>query len=954
MRNRVTRHIRFRSVLLGCSASAALLFTVAVPVEALAQQTPSSDSLAEVTVTATRVKRDGYEAPTPTTVLNDADIAAAAAPNIAQFVNEIPSLAGSATPTTQVGYVSNGTNGINALNLRNLGENRTLILLDGQRVGPSTTTGWVDINDFPQALVKRVDVVTGGASADWGSDAVAGVVNFVLDKDFTGLKGEASGGLTTYGDDGNYNLSVAAGAPFAGGRGHILLSLEDAQDNGVRDLPRSWYNGSKIIENPTYTPANGQPQLLVLPNVGFATATPGGIIASGPLAGTYFGPGGTPHQLVKGPITSALFMQGGQWPYTDDQTVQDLAPSASRQNAFLRTSFDITDHVEVFGQISFGLADSREHVATNLWPSDFGLTVQPDNAFIPSSIAGQVTGPFSFGTQNLELGEITVSTRRTSWRPVVGANGDFDFLGSNWTWDAYAQGTYNDVAVKGANMMNVGNWFNAIDAVRNPATGAIVCRSTLTNPTNGCVPFNLFGVGVNSQAALQYVEGTTKGRTQIQEVAEGGTLRGNPFDDWAGPISVAAGIEHRRESVGGIGDPLAGDWYEGNYRATHGAYDVTEGFFETVVPLVKDIPFAKSLDFNGAVRETSYSLSGQVTTYKTGGTWSPIDDLTFRVTRSHDIRAPDLSELFSAGQASTVSYTDPAHGNTSSLAFQVTNGNRDLKPEVSDSTEVGLVLRPRFLPGLQASADYYHLNITQAIATLGGQQIVSQCFAGYSSFCPLITRNGAGIITSVAVQPLNFASQVASGLDFEVSYKRDLATIEPSLDGSLSLHLLATRYLNDTYNNGVSPPINYVGGAQQDGFGDLSLPRWRYLATVGWNNESFSTQLTVRGVSDGLLDTTYISCASNCPAQTSTQAANNRTISNNHVPGAIYFDTNFTYKLATETNTSLFLNIKNILDTSPVQVPYGPGLDGAPQDDANPILYDTLGRSFRFGVRFKI
>lgn len=945
-------------VALFSGASIAAVMGMSVPAYAQSTETrakaPAAADLeaSDIVVTATRVTRDGYKAPTPTTVLGSEAIAAAAAPNIANFVNQIPSLSGSATPATQTGYVSNGTNGINALNLRNLGPNRTLVLLDGQRVGPSTTTGWVDVNTFPQSLVKRVDIVTGGASAGWGSDAVAGVVNFVLDKDFTGLKGDFSGGLTTHGDDGNYNASLAAGFKFGGGRGHILASLEYAKDEGVNGLPRSWYTGTKVINNPNYTATNGQPALITLPHVGYSNATPGGVIMSGPLSGTAFGPGGAPFTLGRGPIidNAASWMQGGPWPYTDIAAYQDLLPETSRKNAFLRASYDLSDHFQVYGQFSYGTANSSVQYGPNLFPSSFGATIQPDNAFIPASLRGQVTGPFAFGTFNLDLGLQQVVTRRSSWRGAVGAKGDFDLAGSNWTWDVYAQRSENNIRVSAQNVMNVGNWFNAIDAVRNPATGTIVCRSTLTNPNNGCVPFNVFGTGVNTQAAVNYSAGTTSGKTLIHETVEAGTLRGNPFSTWAGVVSVAAGIEHRREWVGGVGDPLAGSWYQGNYKATHGAYNVTEGFFETVVPLAKDLPFAKSLDFNGAVRVTSYSLAGSVTTWKAGATWSPVEGVTFRGTQSRDIRAPNLSELFSPGSQTTVGFIDPANPGPGVRGTQITNGNLNLKPEKSDTTSLGIVLQPSFLPGFQASVDYYRINIKGAIATLNGQQIVDQCFNGVTVFCSSVTRNAANQITSVTVQPLNFASQKAKGLDFEASYRRDLETVAPFLSGNLTIHVLATRYLKNVYDNGVTPPVDYAGGNQQTGFGDISLPKWRYFATVGWDKGLFAAQLTARGVSAGKFNTTYIQCTSGCPAST----VDNRTIDNNHVNGAIYFDTNFTYKIPGLNDAMVFLNIKNIFDKDPVQVPYGPSIFGAPFSDTNPMLYDTLGRTFRVGVRFKI
>lgn len=586
--------------------------------------------LEEIMVTATRIQRDGYEAPTPTSVIGIEEIAAKAPANIADFVNELPSMAPNNTPRANVGFVSAGLVGINALNLRSLGASRTLVLLDGQRVGPSTLTGLVDVNQFPQSLVKRVDVVTGGASAGWGSDAVAGVVNFLLDKDFTGLKGQVQGGTTTYGDGRNYNLSVAGGTGFANGRGHVLVSAEHAYNKGISGVPRDWYDGSKLIFNPAYTPTNGQPQLLVSPHTGFATATPGGIITSGPLRGTYFGPGGVPAQFNYGPVVSAPFMQGGDWEYADFAKSGDLDPKLSRQNLFVRSSYDVADNIQLYFQGSYGRAKSFQRTLNQF--NFANITIQPDNAFIPAGIAGQVTAPFTLGTFNQDMGVIPATSRRSSWRGVVGASGDFEALGSGWDWDLYGQKSVNH-AYTAADISITANYRAAIDAVRN-ANGAIVCRSTLSNPGNGCVPYNIFGTGVVSDAALDYVVGTTWGRTKLKEDVFAGTLRGKPFSSWAGPVSMAGGLEHRREAVSGSNDPLSTtrSYFAGNYLASFGSYNVTEGFLETVVPLAADQSWARSLDFNGAVRATHYSTSGYVTTWKLGLTYSPIEDISFRST----------------------------------------------------------------------------------------------------------------------------------------------------------------------------------------------------------------------------------------------------------------------------------------------------------------------------------
>lgn len=932
---------KIQGMMLRTTSLAALLAGMFTATSALAQTASEAEqTIGEVVVTAaTRVVRDGYQAPTPTSVLGEAEITAKAPANLADFVNQLPSLAATNTPRANVAFVSAGLVGINALNLRSLGENRTLVLLDGQRVGASTLTGLVDVNQFPQALVKRVDVVTGGASVDWGSDAVAGVVNFVLDKDFTGVKGSVQGGVTTYGDDRNFKVSLTAGSKFADGRGHALISGEIAHSDGVTGIgDRDWYTGAKIFANPSYTATNGQPALLAFPNVGYIS-TQGGYIASGPRAGTYFGPGGAPRQLTLGTV-AGVNMLGGDWRNTDIGESGDLSPKQSRQNVFARVSYDVSDNVEVFAQYQYGRATSFDNAISYL---SFGNTIAADNAFIPAGFAG----PFSLNTFAGDLGLVTATTHRSSWRGVIGARGDIDLAGSNWTWDAYWQKSANR-AKASSHIPITQNFKDAIDAVRAP-NGAIVCRTTLTSPNNGCTPFNPFGTGVNTQAAVDYIMGEAFGINRLKQDVVAATVRGDPFSTWAGVVSIAAGVEHRRESVTGSNDALrsanlaAGKpppYFAGNYLASSGSYKVTEGFVEAVVPLAKDSAWAKTLDLNVGVRGTDYSTSGFVTTWKVGVTYTPIEDVTFRVTRSRDIRSPNLAELFQTGQTSTQVINDPANGNQPVTAFQVSSGNLNLKPEEADTWGVGVVLQPSFVPGFAASVDYYNIDIKDAISSVNAQTIVNQCTAGVTEFCSLVTRSG-GTLTSISVSPLNFANQIARGVDFEASYRRELA------GGTLSLRALATHYLKNYFNNGISTPTDTVGTNGFNVASKDSLPKWRYTASISWDRDPVAFSLTARGFSAGVQNTSWIECASACPTST----ASHQTINDNSLPGATYFDGSVTLKLTKEIET--FLAVDNILDKDPAEVAYGPGIGVAPLS-VNPVLYDTLGRVFRVGARFRM
>lgn len=305
------------------------------------EEQPEAPAGDDIVVTGSRVKRDGYSAPTPETVLSNVEIEAKAPANIANFVNQLPQAAASDTPRTQTVQVGSGTAGSNFLNLRGLGASRTLVLLDGRRVVGASTEGLVDINTLPASLISRVDVVTGGASAAYGSDAVSGVVNFVLDTRFTGVKASIQNGITTYGDGYNWKADLAVGKAFGDGRGHIVASGMYSKDEGIGESrSRPWYNGAKIIPNPAFVPGNGQPTQIAATDVKLSRTTLGGIIVSGPLQGTEFGRGGAVGQHQYGTV-SGIFQIGGQG--LDLAEYYALSTPVEQRTAFARISYDFSD-----------------------------------------------------------------------------------------------------------------------------------------------------------------------------------------------------------------------------------------------------------------------------------------------------------------------------------------------------------------------------------------------------------------------------------------------------------------------------------------------------------------------------------------------------------------------------------------------------------------------------------
>jgi outer membrane receptor protein involved in Fe transport len=898
------------------------------------------DVLEAVIVTATRIIRDGYEAPTPTTVVGNDVLKVLAASNVADAVNFVPSLAGSATPRSGNSGVSGGQSGTNTLDLRSMGANRTLVLLDGARIPPTALTGVVDINQLPDGLIERIDVVTGGASAAYGSDAMTGVVNFVLDKDFTGFKTNVMAGLTDRGENEKYNVSISGGVPFAAGRGHFLFSGGYSDAEGIRGIPRAWYRGWKVLNNPAYTATNGQPQLLLRPESAISTATPGALVTSGPLRGTEFTQGGVVRQFDYGPIVADPLMSGGDWRISDRARTPDLEAEVKRQTVFTRTAFQLTDDLEVFALASYARSRTDNQCCFNYFLGN--LTIQRDNAFLPETVREDMRRleleRLTVGSTNEDLGTIHGRSERAVTRFVAGINGKFVALGSGWRWDAYAQRGASDVS-NDVRSAIVANYREALDAVRDPS-GAIVCRSTLTDPSNGCVPYNVLGYGVNSQAAVNYVLGTAQLDQELVQDVAAASVQGEPFSTWAGPVSVASGIEYRKESVTSRTDPIAeaSGYFVANFKPTRGSYDVIEGFLETVVPLIEEARWADSFDLNGAVRFTNYSSSGEVVTWKAGATYSPVHNVTLRGTRSRDIRAPNLNDLFLAGQVNTQTVNDPFRDNATALILRPMVGNLELDPEVADTVGLGIVYQPAFAPGLSMSVDYYKIEVEKAIATIQQQAIIDRCFAGNTALCSAIVRDASGVITQITVQPVNLLSETAEGIDFETSYR------VPVWQGNLTFRALATHVMERQIDDGIT--VTELGGDNSGSAAD-----WRWLGMVGYDSGDYAVSIIGHGVSSGVMESAYVECTRGCPEST----VENRTIDNNHIASAVYMDLSLVYRVLNRSgvrNMEVFFKVDNLADRNPPPVGSISGVSFV-DPGVNPLLYDTVGRTFRAGVRLQ-
>ncbi len=912
----------------------------------------------QVVVTGSRVVTNGAQAPTPVTSMSSDQLQEAVPSSVVDALAQLPQIQNSSLPQT-TGVGTTGTVGQSFISLRSLGANRTLILLDGARIVPSSLEAETDVSLIPEELIKRVDIVTGGASAVYGSDAVAGVVNFVLDTHFSGVKGDVQAGESGYQDDRNGKVELTVGSDLFGGRGHFVLSGEAYKNNGVQQYAgRSWFDSCALIGNPA-----GVPTYIPACNVHSAEFTYGGMISSGPLKGTQFGPGGVPMPFNYGTDLTASSMVGGSGSGGANPDVGAYfqpVPGVKRQNLFGYSDFQVNDHVTAYAQIL--LAQSQaSYNSTYPWEGlGSGYTIQLDNAYLPSSIYNAMVADgitsFVLNRYDYDFGPLLVNTTNDTYEAKAGIHANW----GDWLIDGYYQHGENHFLETTANNPIVNNEYNAADAVLDPATGQVVCRSTLTYPNNGCVPIDLFGVGSPSPQAIGYVTGTSWSRIHdIEDVAEA-SASSQPFSLWAGPVSIAFGSGYRRESATQTSDPISsgtkeftggylgfpsdlegvfGGFDRGNAQPVSGSFDLWELFGETLVPLATDLPGAKSLDFNGAVRYTDYSISGGVESWKAGLTWQVIDDLRFRVAQSRDIRAPNVNELYSGknqGQGNLIDDFQPVGSPyRNPIVYTITSGNTDLKPEIANTTTFGMVLTPTWLPHFTASVDRYVINIKDAITTLTSQETIDQCYAGATSLCALLTRDANGVLTSVSTPYLNIGGEDTSGVDLETDYDLPVSDIVSSWTGALSFRALANHTDHLTEIIPGSPDILLAGQTGVAG----GVPHWTGNFSAEYSGHPISVYVEERFIGGGKLDNEY-------PASELAPVYNN-------VPSVFYTDLTLNYNFSVKhSDWEAYFTIDNLFNRAPPPAPSPYFVFGTSGGGTNESLFDVIGRTYTLGFKF--
>jgi len=885
----------------------------------------------EITVTGSRLGT-GFTAPTPVTAIGGAQIESRAITSVAELNYEVPQL----RVNQNIGRSSEPV-GQNVADLRALGAARTLLLLDGRRLAATSPFGGIDTNIFPISLINGVEVVTGGASAAYGSDAVAGVINFSLDKTFEGLKVDASYGQSDYNDFHRPVISAAAGKSFLDNRLHVTVAGDFYRNTGqTRVASRPWGRGNPVLfNNLGYTPTNGETKNFVAYGATYSRMTFGGLIMappSSPLYAIQFGQNGTPQPFVYGDQINNIFMLGGDGVSVEDEG--NILPRITRYSGYGRLSYDVSDSVSLWSEVLW----SRVEVQSDLAPNyDNGtLVIQQDNAFLPSSIRDIMTAngidSFNFGRMNLEDGFSENNSKTRALRYAAGAEGK---LGDGWNWDFFVQRSDNRFRQESVNNRIQANWFAGVDSVISPVTGQPVCRinadASTANDNPACVPINVFGAGSISEAALDWYRGTSFYDAKMRQDVAGINISGTPFATWAGDVSFAFGGEYRREKINSVSDAISemSGWRSINQQPFSGKLNVKEVYAEVGVPLAKDMAFARDLELNGAIRYTDYSSSGGVTTWKVGANYSPFSGVRFRGTVSRDIRAANINELY-AGQNQVINTIVDPRDNVANFVTQLTGGNPNLNPEKADTKAVGVVLQPAFAPGLSVSLDYYSIKIKDAITSVPAQTIVDNCLKlNVESFCNFVELDADNQISRVIATLINTQTVKTSGVDFEAAYRRPADWF--GLSGTVGARLLVT-YVHDLKLTTSGSTIDYVGDLGTDYSGQ---PRWKGNFDITYNGGPVKLGFYVRYIGGGKFRSFYVDDV-DLPAD------------QNHVNGRAYVDLSAAYQITD--NIEVYGKIDNLLNNAPPILPN----NIVQPTVANSQMYDKIGRFYVAGVRFRL
>ena len=925
------------------------------------------EEIEEIITTGSRLVRTDLEAVSPIQVVDNEEFLISGVINVEQKLNELPAILPSFGPTS-----NNPGDGTARVNLRGLGTPRTLVLVNGRRFVPSTQSGVVDLNTIPGTLIKQVDVVTGGASAVYGSDALAGVVNFQLRDDFEGVELSALYDTTTEGDAEMYNIDITMGGNFDNGKGNATVYASYTSRESLFQGDRDFSTLSLTDDAPEGTPGQDSKFGVGGPlAAGGSSGTPGTRVFSGPT----INPG--PNEFQLGSFDS----NGGALPWVEPDSRFNYAPDnylqlpQERYVIAAMAHYDISDSVTAYTELNY---------ANNLVPQELAPTpaftgymeVNPDSPFFAPEVQAAldlirtdtdgdgVIGPDDnailpyIGRRMVENGSRQSVDRRNIFRLLVGLKGD---INDNWGWDAYystAKTNYNNLLNNDVNKIK----FRQAIAVTDDG---LSCQ----DPSNGCVPLNIFGPGNITPEVVNFINVGAANVTEIDYEVINASVNGQLFSIGdASPVQVAIGVERRDDNSSFRPDTFlsAGDVMGFNAgQPTVGKYNVSEVFAEIDIPLIEGKTAFESLSLWAAIRSSDYSnIDSNVQSYATALNWAPIEQLRLRAGFQRAVRAPNVNELFGGQSQGFPGAVDPCSVDGSALGTTPGNavydlcladgvpaasigtftqanvqieglfgGNPNLEQEESDTITLGAVIQP--IDSLDITIDYFDISVEDAISVLGGSVgnnldiCYNQVQDPNSAFCQAISRRGDGNVDVVNVLNENIGFIETKGIDLAINWVLDMdAGIQG--DGSTFAVNFRSTFL-DTYD---IQPVQDLPAIQECAgtFGNASglcgrgqpRPDALYNTRVTWSSGPLTLSMLWRYISEVEVNTIKNQGADRSTMSTPTADAQN------------YVDLSAAYQFTD--SFRLNVGVKNLFDEQP-------NFLGDEQNEANswPNQYDIIG-----------
>ena len=958
------------------------------------EQDAAEKPMEEVVVTGSRIVSTNLDSPSPVQTISSEDIAKTGTVNLQELLLKNPTFGTPLLSRTNSNFLTSGA-GVSTVDLRNLGVDRTLTLVNGRRfVSGLPGSAAVDYNTIPAQFIERVDVLTGGASAVYGSDAVAGVVNIILKKNFEGVAFDGQYGQSAESDNQETQVGITFGTNTEDGRGNVMAHVGYTKQGEVMSADRA---RSAVDQISTGAAISGAAEDM------FDITRP--FYSSFAPQGRFF----TTNRAAGMPATSYTYDAAGNpipWSTNGSPT---LSATGFNRSAFRtiavpierylfagRGSFEFTEGHSAFFEGTYASSNSTSKLepypmqsldvysVNGQVPEEFNVGgVMTRNPIIPDILYNASTDTdgdgardFNFTKRMADFGGRGNNAKRDTFRVVGGVEGAF--ASDKWHYEGfYAFGQTKEAQTSGG-QINVLNFRSALEAIPDAADtdgdGNVtepICRDAIAR-AQGCVPVNVFGYNSMSPAAVNYIQAPGSLATFTSQRVLGASVSGEVFDLPAGPFAIAVGAEYREEFSSSEFDPLtqAGLNAGNAIPPTQGEFDVREAYLEMNVPILKELPFADSLSFRGAVRASDYSTVGNTLSWNAGLEWSPIPSLRFRATKALATRAPNINELYSPpSQTFPTGVVDPCAGVTAtssdaaSLACRAApgvnaniaanggvftlnqadfqgisgydRGNPDLTEEEGDSWTIGVVIQPEevaVLDKFDFTIDYYKIDITDAIVQTDRNFILNQCYGGgNASFCNFVTRrptaigaNSAGSIEFLDAGVTNSGGEFAEGIDLTVGFNTPIGP--GKFNAQLSYTHLLDHYVIPLPDEDKDQLSGEVGDSDDKAY--LSL---------GYNIGKFGGTLQTTYISSAVLDDGFLAAYDLEPGSVG-------------IPSALYLDAQFTWSPGDA--YQVFLGVNNVTDEEPPLVISGlPGDVTGTETDAG--TYDPIGRRYYAGVRIK-